>query len=277
MHRRELARGAREEVGVAHPPRDHCELHAPRVVALEILEHLVLGPVLRDVVPRRRVDLRRDRDHVQLERLRPRDDAFVLRDVDGVVREAARLGEVEVVLEPCRRVGAQARVDTARVEAVLHRHRPARNLQKEVELLRRRGRVREDDLAAVDRMDDELFGNIFVETLVVLVAVTVAEAEEVLADEDGRGLGELGRLDFLVEGDHWPGRADREARVFIVELVLRRLGRDVHERHREHHFGETRRRPREVLREEPVRPAARREIVPERVHADQPRVLPLDG
>ena len=121
------------------------------------------------------------------DRLRGDDELLVLRDVDREVRELAGLGEVEEVVD---RAACGTARDRARRSAsywpLATGDRADRQLQQHRELLPRRSRVRDDDLAAVDGVDDELAGDELVVLLAVLFAEAVAVAVEVLADEDGQ-------------------------------------------------------------------------------------------
>ena len=149
--------------------------------------------------------------------------------------------------------------------------RAGRDLQQHVELFLRRGGIGDDDLAAVDHVDQELLGDELVDLLAVFLAEAVAVAEEVLADEDRRMLGHFGgRLDFFVIDDHRAAGRERHLRALELGLVLGRLERQIEQGQRREHLGEVVRRLGQVRREERLFGRIVCGVVaPERVDRDQ--------
>ncbi len=241
-----------EEVEVAHPPGDLAEIDPVHVVLLQVGQHFGGRPPLRDVVPRGLVDLAQPLDDVERERVGPGRDRFVTGDVHRVVREVARLGEVEVVLELLRRVGAELQRQAARPLAAEHRHRLLGDLHQDVELLRGRGRVGHHHLAAVDDAAEELVGHVLVPLLAVDLDVAVAVAEEVLADQHRRlVIADRGLLDLLVEDDGRRGGLDGEGGRHPASVTCSpAFDGQVEHGQREHHLAEVRRRHGDVLGEE---------------------------
>ena len=191
-----------EHLRVLHSPRDAVEVQAADVVLVEEREDIVVRSLLRNVVPRFGVDLRRLVDHVQSDRRRRGDQRLVLRDVNGEVRELPRCREVEVVLDRLRVIRLEIDVDGLRRLAVQNGDRPLWDLHQNIQLLPGRSRIRDDDLAAVDRVDEEFFRHVLVDRLAVLLPSAVAVSEEVLADEYFRNAVGCGCRFVLFVEDH---------------------------------------------------------------------------
>jgi hypothetical protein len=173
---------------VLHPERDPIQLDPMQILLLQVPQDVFVGSVLRDVIPRLGVDAAELVDHVQRERFGLRQQAFVLGHVDGIVREFAGGREVEMVFQRLRGVGLQIDVDAPRGLGVQDGDRARGDLQQHVQFLRRRGGVGDHDLAAVDDAGQEFLGDELVQPLVVLEPVAVAVPEEVLADQNRRGV-----------------------------------------------------------------------------------------
>ena len=108
----------------------------------------------------------------------------------------------------------------ASVLAAGNRQGAGRDLQQHVDLLPRRRGIGHHDLAAVDHVDQEFFGDELVDLLAVHFAITVSLAEEVLADQDRRFLGHFGRrLDLFVIDDRRAAGREGQLRA-LVELGL---------------------------------------------------------
>ena len=79
-----------EERLVLHPQGDRSRFSRCRLFSLQECEHLLVRAVLRDVVPRLRVDLGRLVDHVQRHRRGDGDQLLVLGHVHREVRRTRR-------------------------------------------------------------------------------------------------------------------------------------------------------------------------------------------
>ena len=270
--------GAAEEARVLHAPGDAGQIHPPKVLLREEVHHLRVGPVLRQVVPARLVDLAEFRDDVERDRFGRRDQVAMPRHVDRVVRPILRCGEVEVVLQRLRVVWLEVDVAAAGVFPVGDRDGALGDLHQHVQLLARRRRVGDDHLAAVHHVRQELLGDVLVQTHVVDVPVPVAVTEEVLADQDRRLVRRGGgRANLAVEDHHRTARLHRELPSLEVPLVLGGLEGQVQHGQRQHHLRKAPRRLGEVRGEERPVAVVLRVIQPEAVDGHQRGVLLLDG
>ena len=272
-HRDDLAEKVR---ALPSAPRHAFEVQPLDVVLLQESEHVLLPPILRDVIPRRLVDLREPRHHVERDRLRPAHALLVARHIHGIVREGfrARRGEVEEILEGLRRVRFEPQRPAVRRLAAQHRQRALRDLQQQRELLRRRRGIRHHDIRAIDHAREKFPGHVFVELLIALLAIPVAVPVEILRHQQLRVfLRHRRRFDLLVESDERPRRRERELPAIRLRHMLRRLKRQIEHRQRQHHFGKIPRRFREVRRDKRHLPIPRRIVAPEGIDRDQIRLL----
>ena len=198
---------------------------------------------MRNIVPRLLVDLRQLLDDIERERGGKAEhfaaaDRAIAGHLHRIMGKFAGQREIEAVFERLRVIGIEIEVDAMRVLATGDRQRAGRDLQQHFDFLFRRGGIGDDDVATVDRVDQELLGDEFVDLFAVFLAELVAAAEEVFADQDRRMLGHFGgRLDFFVVDDHRAAGRQRHLRAFELRLVLGRLERQIDERERDEHFG----------------------------------------
>ena len=262
------------EIPLLAAPGHSFEVERLQVILLQKPEHLGLGAVLRDVIPRGFVHLREFGHDVELHRLRRR-----AADVHGEVRELhARLcrhgGEVEVILKGLRRVRLQTHLFRVGGLAAEDGKRSLRDLQQHGGLDTTARRVRDDHIGAVSHAGEEFGAHILLELLISLHPVAVAMPEEALRDEELalRGLVALHGLDLLVEKNAWSARREGELAVLRLRRVFRRLKRQIEHRQRQHHLREVPMSLRYIRRNKSTlrsRRHPRRIIPPERVHGDE--------
>ncbi|NIP98413.1 MAG: hypothetical protein GWO24_35395 [Akkermansiaceae bacterium] len=118
-----------------------------------------------------------------------------------------------------------------------HRNGAFRNLDQDIQLLARAGRVGHHHLGAVDQARHELLGHELVDLLAILDLVAIAVPEVTLADQEGRALlGHGGFPDLAMERDGIARRRELELRFLDLGLVLTRLEREVEDREGEEHL-----------------------------------------
>ena len=267
-------------------PRDAFEVQRLDIVLRDELEHVRVRAVLRDVVPRRLVELRELRDDVELKRLRRSRAVAGDGDIHRVVRElhpgARHGGEVEVIFERLRRVRLQPQAQRIGRLAGVDRQRALRDLQEHLGLHGRAGRVRHHDVRAVNRAGEEFLRDVFFKLLVALLPVAVALPEEALRDEELTRVGLRGRggFDLLMIHDRRAARGEEELPAVRFLRVLRCVKRQIEHGKREHHLAEIAAGLGDVRRDECALRAARDPrgvVAPECVHRHEIRVLLIDG
>ena len=191
---------AAEECLVLHAERDLVQIRVVEIVLLQVLQHFLGTAELGEVGPGRAVDAAELLDRLQGHGRRVGHHLLVLRHLHRVVQELARRREVEMVLQRLGAIRFQIEVHAAGLAALEDGHRAARNLQQDIQFLLRGRRVRDDDLATVHRVHQELVRDELVDLFVVHLLVAVAVTEEVLAHQDRRlFLGGGNLLDLFVE------------------------------------------------------------------------------
>ena len=156
--------------------------------------------------------------------------------------------------------------------------RSLRHLQQHGQLLPSGRRVRDDHLAAIDGVNDELVGDVLVDLLAVFLTLSVAVLEEVLSDQDRHLVrARLRRFDLFMEDDHRAAGRERHLRSLEFRFMLRRLERQIEHRQREHHLREVAARIGDVRAEERLRRIMLSVVAPERVDRDEAGVLLGDG
>ena len=119
------------------------------------------------------------------------------------------------------------------------RHGTSRDLQEEIEFLRRRCWIRDDDIRAIHCPGEELIDDILVELFVILLAIAIAMAVEVLRDKQF-GLLRCGsrRLDLLVDGEKRTCGGEGEGATVGLCGMFWRIERQIEDGEGEHYFGE---------------------------------------
>ena len=234
----------REERRVSHAEGDAFQIQGMNIFAIQEGQHFVVRAILRHIIPRGRVPLAGLIHDVESEWGGVRNEFFVLRDVGREVGERTGFREVKENVHRARAVRLEVEQDRLRGAGVGEGQRSDGDLHEHGQFLPARARIRDDDLHAVDRVDDEFVRDELVEFFAALFAVPVAVAVEVLADEDrqlGRGRGD--GLHFLVERDRRPGGCVRHRPGVEFDVRLARLERQVRDGEGEHRFGKVRARP----------------------------------
>ena len=274
------ANHALKERAIFQTPEHARQVHPLQVGLREERHHVVGGAILRDSLPRLGIHFSGhgdDRQHVARD-LRRRDQHAVLGDMRREVRKLARRGEVEGVFDATRRIRVEDHRHALGDEAVLHRQRTARDLQEQLQLARRRGRIGQHDLAAVDNIGDELARHEAIEALAVLKPVAVIQTVVVLAEQHiTLRRSRLRRQQFAPHEQD--GRCGPQRPLQTIALQLGRVAdkRQVDQGECEHHLGEAARARRKVWRAEGRPFGSSGEVRPERVDRDHRRTLFADA
>ena len=121
-------------------------------------------------------------------------------------------------------------------------------------------------------MGQKLIGDVFVELLVIFLAVAVIRPKEMLRDEHApHGVGARRLADLAVEDEERRSGLEAVAQPFELLLVVARFERQIQHRQREHQFREIPRGLREVAGQKRRFPAMQREVRPKVVHRHQVR------
>ena len=137
------------------------------------------------------------------------------------MRKVASGGKIEVIVERLRMVWLKLQMHATSRATIERRNSADGNLQQDVDFLLCRRSVGNYDLAAVQRMDQELVGHKIVDLLAVFLAVPFAIAVEILAYQDRRRI--VFGLDLtylLVNDDQWRFRFEHHGGVSELNIVV---------------------------------------------------------
>ena len=262
---------------IRHAESDLLEVRPVQVMLVEIGHNLIGRAMLREIVPRLAIDRAGLFEYMESERIGVGQQLLVIGHMDRIMRVVALGREVEVVFDRLRVIGLKVEVQRPRILPAGDRNRALGYLQQHAELLTRRGRIRQNDLATVNRMDEELVGDELVDLLVVDVNIAVAVAEEVLADQNRCRLGDRsGLLDLLMEDDHRAAGLQHHLGALELDVMFFGFGGHVQQGQGEHHLGEVPRCLGQMNATEGLGRLAPGIVFPKGIDGDQRGVLLLD-
>ena len=123
--------------------------------------------------------------------------------------------------------------------AAEHRNRPLRYLKQQIQLTSAGRRIRQHDLAPVNRVQQEFIGHKFVLTLAINSAISIIVFKEILAHKNGKIFDDAScRFNLFVHNHEGGCCFDLPSRALLVLLMLARLERKFQHRHGKHHFRE---------------------------------------
>ena len=271
-------RGGLFEPGlVLHAPGDLVEVQAVEVGLAEESEDFLRGAVLGEPGPGGLINAGQALDDVERERGGSRDHFVVAGDGHRVMPIFAGRREVEIILQLLRGIGLEHHIHAAGVKAAAHGQRADGDLQQHLQLLALTAGVRQDHLRAIDDVGQEFLGDVLVELFVVLMAVAVIGAEEMLRDQHAARIIRLGRFaDFAVEDDQRRTGPQAVFQAVQLFLVLAGFERQVEHGQGEHHLREVPCGLGKGLRQERRLAVVQGIVGPEVVHGDQVSELLLN-